>query len=98
MLNIILFIGRVIDDDDSEYDSEMDDFIDDDEPEEDYSRYIKDIFGYDKNRYASLDDDIDNMESSFAQQMREEVISTKIGEFIWHSVKYVIIIIYNNIY
>ncbi|KAJ8942374.1 hypothetical protein NQ318_000354 [Aromia moschata] len=34
---------RQILDDDSEYDSEMDDFIDDDEPEDDYSRYISEI-------------------------------------------------------
>ncbi|RZC37421.1 SPT2 -like [Asbolus verrucosus] len=66
--------------DDEEYDSEMDDFIDDGpEEEEDYSKYISEIFGYDKSRYRNMDDDVDNMESSFAQQMREEVISTKIG-------------------
>lgn len=70
---------RVIDDDESEYDSEMDDFIDDDDEEEDYSKHIKDIFGYDKSRYRHLDDDCDNMESSFAQQQREEFISKKIG-------------------
>lgn len=40
--------GRIIDDDDSEYDSEMDDFIDDGPEEQDYSKYIKEIFGYDK--------------------------------------------------
>lgn len=64
---------------DSEYDSEMDDFIDDDEADGDYSKYIKEIFGYDKSKYQNLDDDIDNMESTFAQQMREEQISRKIG-------------------
>ncbi|XP_035919444.1 protein SPT2 homolog [Anopheles stephensi] len=71
---------RVIDSD-SEYDSEMDDFIDDDDCEEDYSSAIKDIFGYDKSRYRDeyYDDDDDNMESSYAQQMREEYISKKIG-------------------
>lgn len=71
---------RVIaDDDDSEYDSEMDDFIDDDDGEQDYSQHIKEIFGYDKSRYRHLDEDVDNMESSFAQQMKEEFISKKIG-------------------
>ncbi|XP_044254676.1 protein SPT2 homolog [Tribolium madens] len=66
--------------DDEEYDSEMDDFIDDGPEEgEDYSKYISEIFGYDKSKYRNVDDDIDNMESTFAQQMREEVISTKIG-------------------
>uniref|UniRef100_A0A182W4A2 Protein SPT2 homolog n=1 Tax=Anopheles minimus TaxID=112268 RepID=A0A182W4A2_9DIPT len=72
---------RRIIDSDSEYDSEMDDFIDDDECEEDYSSAIKDIFGYDKSRYRDeyYDDEDDNMESSYAQQMREEYISKKIG-------------------
>uniref|UniRef100_A0A182MDR1 Protein SPT2 homolog n=1 Tax=Anopheles culicifacies TaxID=139723 RepID=A0A182MDR1_9DIPT len=72
---------RRIIDSDSEYDSEMDDFIDDDECEEDYSSAIKDIFGYDKSRYRDeyYDEDDDNMESSYAQQMREEYISKKIG-------------------
>lgn len=72
--------GRILDDSEEEYDSELDDFIDDG-PEEDnnYSSYIKEIFGYDKSRYRDRDDDVDDMESSFAQQMKEEVISTKIG-------------------
>ncbi|XP_035784623.1 protein SPT2 homolog [Anopheles albimanus] len=71
---------RVIDSD-SEYDSEMDDFIDDGDCEEDYSSAIKEIFGYDKSRYRDDDYDEDdyNMESSYAQQMREEYISKKIG-------------------
>lgn len=59
----------------------MDDFIDDGpEEEEDYSKYINEIFGYDKRRYRFDDDDVDNMETSFSQQMKEEVISTKIGK------------------
>lgn len=70
---------RIIDDDESEYDSEMDDFIDDDPQENDYSKYIKEIFGYDKSKYRYDDDDVDNMESNFAQQQREEFISKKIG-------------------
>lgn len=67
--------------DDEDYDSEMDDFIDDDPNEmEDYSKYIKDIFGYDKSKYRGADeDDVDNMESSFAQQMKEDIRSTKLG-------------------
>uniref|UniRef100_A0A182RL74 Protein SPT2 homolog n=1 Tax=Anopheles funestus TaxID=62324 RepID=A0A182RL74_ANOFN len=71
---------RVIDSD-SEYDSEMDDFIDDDDCEEDYSSAIKDIFGYDRSRYRDeyYDEDDANMESTYAQQMREEYISKKIG-------------------
>lgn len=67
------------DDDDSEYDSEMDDFIDDGDDVEDYSSHIKEIFGYDKSRYRLIDEDVDNMESSYAQQMKEESISKKIG-------------------
>lgn len=69
---------RVIDSD-SEYDSEMDDFIDDDDADMDFSSHIKEIFGYDKNRYRDDDDDIDRMESNFAQVQREEFISKKIG-------------------
>uniref|UniRef100_A0A182K262 Protein SPT2 homolog n=1 Tax=Anopheles christyi TaxID=43041 RepID=A0A182K262_9DIPT len=72
---------RRIIDSDSEYDSEMDDFIDDGDCEEDYSSAIKEIFGYDKSRYRdeNYEDDDDNMESTYAQQMREEYISKKIG-------------------
>lgn len=76
---------RILDDDDEdEYDSEMDDFIDDG-PEEgaDYSRYISEIFGYDKSKYRYMDDDVDNMESTFAQQMKEEIFSTKMGGFLF---------------
>lgn len=40
--------GRI--ESDEEYDSEMDDFIDDGEEDVDYSKYIKEIFGYDKSR------------------------------------------------
>lgn len=73
--------GRRVIDSDSEYDSEMDDFIDDDDCDEDYSYAIKEIFGYDKSRYRNdqYDDDDHAMESSYAQQMREEYISKKIG-------------------
>lgn len=45
-----LSTGPIITDDDSEYDSEMDDFIDDAPEGGDYSKYIKEIFGYDKSR------------------------------------------------
>ncbi|XP_055523975.1 protein SPT2 homolog [Wyeomyia smithii] len=70
---------RPVIDSDSEYDSEMDDFIDDGDEEEDYSSHIKAIFGYDRSRYRDEDYDDRQMESSFAQQMREEMISKKIG-------------------
>ncbi|XP_034489916.1 protein SPT2 homolog [Drosophila innubila] len=70
---------RICDEDDSEYDSELDDFIDDGDCEEDISSHIRDIFGYDKRRYRDLDEDDDQMESSFAQVQREELISKKLG-------------------
>lgn len=44
------FIGRIEDEDSEEYDSEMDDFIDDGDEDNDYSSEIKKIFGYDKSR------------------------------------------------
>ncbi|XP_017156063.1 protein SPT2 homolog [Drosophila miranda] len=70
---------RRIDDEDDDYDSELDDFIDDGECEEDISSHIRDIFGYDKRRYRDLDDDDSEMESSFAQMQREEFLSGKMG-------------------
>lgn len=71
---------RILDDsDEDEYDSEMDDFIDDGDEELDYSSEIRKMFGYDKSRFRDDDDDVDNMESSFAQQQREEFISKKAG-------------------
>ncbi|XP_055841278.1 protein SPT2 homolog [Episyrphus balteatus] len=71
---------RIYDDDDEdEYDSDLDDFIDDGPDGEDYSQHIKAIFGYDKSRYRDIDEDDSGMESTFAQQMREEYVSKKIG-------------------
>uniref|UniRef100_A0A1B6BXM4 Protein SPT2 homolog n=1 Tax=Clastoptera arizonana TaxID=38151 RepID=A0A1B6BXM4_9HEMI len=72
---------RIIEDSEEEIDSEMDDFIDDNtEDQADYSKYISEIFGYDKSRrYANIEEDDECMESSFAQQMREDIRSTKIG-------------------
>ncbi|XP_012225848.1 protein SPT2 homolog [Linepithema humile] len=63
-------------------DSDMNDFIDD-EPEEnieDYSKHISEIFGYDRSKYNYIDDEDDTaMESNFAQQLKEEYRSAKIG-------------------
>ncbi|XP_037938864.1 protein SPT2 homolog [Teleopsis dalmanni] len=71
---------RIIDDDDEdEYDSEMDDFIDDGDCEDDYSSQIRAIFGYDKSKYKDEDFDDAAMESNYAQVQREEYISKKIG-------------------
>lgn len=85
LMNLLPYlIGRIHDEDENEdYDSELDDFIDDEVQEntEDYSKYISQIFGYDKNKYkfGSYDEDDAAMESSFAQQLKEEYVSTKIG-------------------
>lgn len=66
--------------DEDEYDSEMDDFIDDGPlGQADVSNCIKEIFGYDKSRYRDEVYDDREMESSFAQQMREESYSRKVG-------------------
>lgn len=66
-----------------DYDDDMADFIDDgplEEDDEDYSRYIREIFGYDKRRYRYEDDfDDQAMESSYAEQMKEERRSARIG-------------------
>lgn len=43
---------------DEEYDSEMDDFIDDSgDEQEEVSKHIKEIFGYDRTRYVLPDSD-----------------------------------------
>ncbi|XP_076297001.1 protein SPT2 homolog isoform X1 [Lasioglossum baleicum] len=74
---------RIQDEDEEDYDSELDDFIDDDVEEntEDYSKYISQIFGYDKSKYRNVNYDEDDvaMESSFAEQLKEEYVSTKLG-------------------
>lgn len=69
-------------DEDDEHDSEMDDFIDDDYEESDdgrsgkidnYSKEIRRMFNYDPKKYKDVDDDdIDNMETDFQTQLREE--------------------------
>ncbi|CAD1478106.1 unnamed protein product, partial [Heterotrigona itama] len=72
---------RITDEEEEDYDSELEDFIDDEveDENEDYSKYISEIFGYDKNKYKHVDNDDDTaMESSFAQQLKEEYVSTKI--------------------
>nr|CAD7201953.1 unnamed protein product [Timema douglasi] len=72
--------GRIESDD--EYDSELDDFIDDGPEEtEDYSKHIREIFGYDKSKYNDFDEDDECMESNFGQVLKEEFNSAKIGKF-----------------
>ncbi|XP_062610350.1 protein SPT2 homolog [Saccostrea cucullata] len=76
------------DEEDSEYDEEMEGFITDegsdleeDHPQDmDYSKHIRQIFGYDRRKYKyESDRDIANMESNFAQQMKEEARSARLG-------------------
>lgn len=60
---------------------EMDDFIDDEDVEDpaDVSKYIKEIFGYDRSRFNDEDDDLSYMESSYSQIEKEENKSAKIA-------------------
>ncbi|XP_043938786.1 protein SPT2 homolog [Protopterus annectens] len=68
-------------DEEDEYDSEMDDFIDDEgEPQEEISRHIREIFGYDRNRYKDESDyALKYMETSFREQQKEEARSLRLG-------------------
>lgn len=79
----LILSGRIYDED--EEDSDLDGFIDDEPEEDEYSKHvskhISEIFGYDRSKYADDDDDDDDaaMESNYAQQLKEEYVSTKIG-------------------
>ncbi|XP_028407221.1 protein SPT2 homolog [Dendronephthya gigantea] len=64
-----------------EEEEEDDDFIDDSEEAPDtISSYIKEIFGYDKNKFRGRDEDTSNMESSFGDIQREEAKSLRIAK------------------
>lgn len=73
--------------DEDEYDSEMDDFIDDEDDDlntnekKDYSKYIQEIFKYNPKRYIAEEEegDLDNMETDFHSQLKEEKRSLKMG-------------------
>jgi len=73
--------------DEDEYDSEMDDFIDDEDDDlntsekKDYSKYIQEIFKYNPKRYIAEEEegDLDNMETDFHSQLKEEKRSLKLG-------------------
>ncbi|XP_040844422.1 protein SPT2 homolog isoform X1 [Ochotona curzoniae] len=69
------------DDDDDEYDSEMEDFIEDEgEPQEDISKHIREIFGYDRKKYKDESDyALRYMESSWKEQQKEEAKSLRLG-------------------
>ncbi|KFV44852.1 Protein SPT2, partial [Tyto alba] len=70
----ISYKRQIEDDDDDEYDSEMDDFIEDEgEPQEEISKHIREIFGYDRKRYKDESDyALRYMESSWREQQKEE--------------------------
>ncbi|KAG2462984.1 ABCG2 protein, partial [Polypterus senegalus] len=61
-------------DEEEEYDSEMDDFIDDgDVNQDEVSKHIREIFGYDRNKYKDDSDyALRYMETSWKEQQKEE--------------------------
>ncbi|KAM4733941.1 protein SPT2 homolog [Anableps anableps] len=67
--------------DEEEYDPEMDDFIDDGGEEQDeISRHIKEIFGYDRTRYKDESDyALKFMESSWKDLQKEEARSLRMA-------------------
>ncbi|XP_059779838.1 protein SPT2 homolog [Balaenoptera ricei] len=67
--------------DDDEYDSEMEDFIEDEgEPQEEISKHIREIFGYDRTKYKDESDyALRYMESSWKEQQKEEAKSSRLG-------------------
>jgi len=67
---------------DSEYDSEMDDFIDDSDAKIDISAEIRNIFGYDRRKFRDEGDfDDRSMENNrYADVMKEEARSARIGK------------------
>ncbi|KAM8939727.1 protein SPT2 homolog [Pelodytes ibericus] len=67
--------------DEEEYDSEMEDFIDDGgDCQDEISKHIREIFGYDKNKYKDESDyALRYMESSFREQQKEEARSLRLG-------------------
>lgn len=69
------------DDEEEEYDSEMEDFIEDEgEPQEDISKHIREIFGYDRKKYKDESDyALRYMESSWKEQQKEEAKSLRLG-------------------
>merc|ERR1711953_141840 len=72
---------RLDSDSEEEYDSEMDDFIDDSDAKIDVSAEIRKIFNYDKRSYRNEEDFDDRaMENNkFSSIMMEEARSAKIG-------------------
>lgn len=73
---------RIESDSDDEYDSELDDFIDDAEDHVDIGKEIRSIFGYDKRRFRDEGefDDRSMENNKFSHIMMEEAKSAKIGK------------------
>ncbi|XP_016325074.1 protein SPT2 homolog [Sinocyclocheilus anshuiensis] len=67
--------------DEEEYDSEMDDFIDDEGGEQDeISKHIREIFGYDRTKYKDESEyALKFMESTWKEQQKEEARSLRLG-------------------
>ncbi|XP_014858372.1 PREDICTED: protein SPT2 homolog [Poecilia mexicana] len=78
---ITIAYKRKYEDEEEEYDPEMDDFIDDGGEEQDeISRHIKEIFGYDRNRYKDESDyALKFMESSWKDLQKEEARSLRMA-------------------
>lgn len=72
---------REYEEEDEEYDSEMEDFIEDEgEPQEEISKHIREIFGYDRKKYTDESDyALRYMESSWKEQQKEEAKSLRLG-------------------
>uniref|UniRef100_A0A3Q2T553 Protein SPT2 homolog n=1 Tax=Fundulus heteroclitus TaxID=8078 RepID=A0A3Q2T553_FUNHE len=72
---------RKFEEEEEEYDPEMDDFIDDEgEEQEEISRHIKEIFGYDRTRYKDESDyALKFMESSWKDLQKEEARSLRMA-------------------
>ncbi|XP_056138041.1 protein SPT2 homolog [Lampris incognitus] len=67
--------------DEEDYDSEMDDFIDDEGDEQsEISKHIREIFGYDRSKYKEESDyALKFMESSWRDQQKEEARSLRMA-------------------
>ncbi|XP_054887897.1 protein SPT2 homolog [Poeciliopsis prolifica] len=78
---ITIAYKRKYEEEEEEYDPEMDDFIDDGGEEQDeISRHIKEIFGYDRNRYKDESDyALKFMESSWKDLQKEEARSLRMA-------------------
>ncbi|XP_016091677.1 protein SPT2 homolog isoform X4 [Sinocyclocheilus grahami] len=69
--------------DEEDFDSEMDDFIDDEGQDQDeISKHIREIFGYDKSKYKDESDyALKFMESSWKEQQKEEARSLRLAVY-----------------